>query len=219
VLLVFDFDGTLVDSIRDLAESASELSALYGGGPLDSRTVTLMVGEGAHTLVDRILVQAGVVSAPPDALGRFLEFYDRRMLDHTVPYAGMLETLAMVSRDHQLAMLTNKPEQATRRIMSYTGLDRFFDDCVFGDGPLARKPDPAGLRWLMGRHGTSTAETWLVGDSDVDMATARAAGVQLCLARYGFGFDRVDTAALRDGDIIIDRPEDLLTAISHRSPN
>jgi len=219
VLLVFDFDGTLVDSIRDLAEAASELSALYGGGPLDSRAVTLMVGEGAHTLVERILEQAGVDEARPEALGRFLEIYDRRMLDHTVPYAGMLETLAMVSRDHQLAMLTNKPEQATRRIMIYTGLDRFFDDCVFGDGPLPRKPDPAGLRWLVDRHGTSARETWLIGDSDVDMATARAAGVQLCLARYGFGFDRVDTGTLQDGDIIIDRPEDLLTAISHRSPS
>jgi len=213
MLLVFDFDGTLVDSIRDLAEAASELSAQYGGGPLDSRAVTLMVGEGAHVLVERILEQAGVEGAHPDALGRFLAIYDRRMLDHTVPYVGMIETLAMVSRDHQLAMLTNKPEQATRRIMSFTELDRFFDDCVFGDGPLPRKPDPAGLQWLMRRHAASAAQTWLVGDSEIDLATARAAGVQICLARYGFGFDRVDTATLHDGDIIIEKPEDLLTAV------
>jgi len=216
MLLVFDFDGTLVDSIRDLAESASELSALYGGGRLDSRTVTLMVGEGAHTLVERILEQAGVKEARPEALSRFLEIYDRRMLDHTVPYVGMIETLTMLSQTCQLAMLTNKPEQATRRIMSFTGLDRFFDDCVFGDGPLPRKPDAAGLQWLMRRHAASAAQTWLVGDSEIDLATARAAGVQVCLARYGFGFARVDTTTLHDGDIIIDRPEDLLTALQDK---
>jgi phosphoglycolate phosphatase len=213
MLLVFDFDGTLVDSIRDLAESASDLSAEYGGCRLDDQTVTMMVGEGAQTLVERILAQAGVAGPQPGALRRFLEIYDRRMLDHTIPYAGMIETLTTVSRSHQLAILTNKPEQATRRIMSHTGLDRFFHDCVFGDGSLPRKPDPEGLGWLMGRNGASAAQTLLVGDSDVDVATARAAGVQLCIARYGFGFDRVDVATLRDDDVIIDRPEELLTAL------
>jgi len=213
VLLVFDFDGTVADSIHDLAESASELSEIYGGRRLDDRTVTLMVGEGAHTLVERILATAGVVGSQPDALSRFLEIYDRRMLDHTVSYPGMIETLTTVSRSHHLAMLTNKPEQATRRIMSHTGLDAFFRECVFGDGPLPRKPDPQGLRWLMDRCGVPAGETWLVGDSDVDLMTARAAGVQLCVARYGFGFDRIDPSTLRDDDIVIDQPADLLTAL------
>jgi len=225
VLLVFDFDGTLVDSIRDLAESASDLSEEYGGRRLDVLTVTMMVGEGAHTLVERIMTEAGVAGRPPGALSRFLEIYDRRMLDHTTPYAGMIETLTAVGRSHGLAMLTNKPEQATRRIMSHTGLDRFFEDCVFGDGTLPRKPDPEGLRWLMGRQGASAPQTWLVGDSDVDVATARAAGVQLCVARYGFGFSRIDTATLRPDDVIIDRPQELLAAlpasgsIARRSPS
>jgi len=213
VLLVFDFDGTLVDSIHDLAESAGDLSEEYGGRRLDDRAVTMMVGEGAHTLVERILAVAGVTGPQPGALGRFLEIYDRRMLDHTAPYAGMIETLSIVSRSHQLAMLTNKPEQATRRIMTYTGLDRFFDDCVFGDGSLPRKPDPEGLHWLMKRHRATPASTWLIGDSDVDVATARAAGVQAVVARYGFGFDRVDAATLRDGDLIIDQPADLVEAL------
>ena len=213
MLLVFDFDGTLVDSIHDLAESAGDLSEEYGGRRLDGRAVTMMVGEGAHTLVERILGVAGVEGPQPGALGRFLEIYDRRMLDHTAPYAGMIETLTVASRSHQLAMLTNKPEQATRRIMTYTGLDRFFDDCVFGDGPLPRKPDPEGLHWLMTRQGATPASTWLIGDSDVDIATARAAGVQLCVARYGFGFCRIEATALRPDDVIIDRPADLLTAL------
>jgi phosphoglycolate phosphatase len=213
VLLVFDFDGTLVDSIVDLTESASDLSEEYGGKRLDVPAVTLMVGEGAHTLVERILTTAGVADQPASALSRFLEIYDRRMLDHTVPYPGMIETLTTVSRTHRLAMLTNKPERATRRIMTHTGLDRFFKDCVFGDGTSPRKPDTEGLRWLMGRQSASAAQTWLIGDSDVDVETARAAGVQLCVARYGFGFCRIDPTALREDDVIIDHPADLLAAL------
>jgi phosphoglycolate phosphatase len=216
VLLVFDFDGTLVDSIHDLAESASDLSEEYGGSRLDDGAVTMMVGEGAQTLVERVLATAGAPSPQPGALSRLLEIYDRRMLDHTVPYPGMIETLTTVSHAHQLAMLTNKPELATRRIMSHTGLDQFFDDCVFGDGPLPRKPDPAGLLSLMDRRGASASQTWLIGDSEVDLATARAAGVQPCVARYGFGFRRIDPTILRDNDLIIDRPEDLLRALGER---
>jgi phosphoglycolate phosphatase len=216
VLLVFDFDGTLVDSIRDLAEAASDLSALYGGSRLDDAAVTMMVGEGARTLVERIVKQTGVGEMPPDAFDRFLEFYDRRMLDHTVPYPSMIETLAVVRRSHQLAMLTNKPEAATRRIMAYTGLDRFFEVCVFGDGPMAKKPDPEGMHALMLQFGAAADETWMIGDSDVDVATARAAGVHLCVTRYGFGYRRIDPATLRAGDLIIDRAEDLIDAVGGR---
>jgi len=210
---VFDFDGTLVDSIRDLAESASELSVAYGGGRLDEAAVTMMVGEGARTLVERVLASAGAVGPQPESFDRFVQIYDRRMLNHTAPYVGMLETLSVLSRTHQLAMLTNKSEPATRRIMSYAGLDRFFDDCVFGDGPHPRKPEPEGLRALMNRHGVAEAGTWMIGDSDVDLATARAAGVRSCIARYGFGFRRIDPASFRADDIIVDRPEDIVTAL------
>lgn len=213
MLLVFDFDGTLVDSLGDLAESASELSLEYGGERLDRDTVARMVGEGAHTLVDRILAHAGAPGPQPDALNRFLQIYDRRMLNHTAPYAGMIETLGVLSRSHTLAVLTNKPEHATRRIMGNTGLDRFFGHCVFGDGWLPRKPAPEGLRWLMAQHGATADETWLVGDSDVDLMTARAAGVQACIVRFGFGFARIDAAAFRDDDVIIGRPEELIEAL------
>jgi phosphoglycolate phosphatase len=218
VLLVFDFDGTLVDSIRDLTESVSDLSQEYGGPRLDDATVTMMVGEGARALVERVLAQAGAAGPLPAALDRFFEIYDRRMLDHTIPYPGMIETLVTARGSHQLAMLTNKPEYSTRRIMRQTGLDLFFDECVFGDGPLPRKPDPEGLRWLMQRRGVAPSETWLVGDSDIDVATARAAGVQICVARYGFGFRRIDAAALRADDVILDRPADLLTALPASGP-
>jgi phosphoglycolate phosphatase len=210
VLLIFDLDGTLVDSIHDLAEAASDLSERYGGARLDDEAVTLMIGEGAPILVQRVMALAGHAVPPPGALEQFLELYDQRMFDTTRPYPGMLDTLRALADEHAMALLTNKPEDSGRKIMAHAGLDGFFSHMVFGDGPLARKPDPAGLHWLLERHGASAERSILVGDSDVDVATAQAAGVRVCLARYGFGFVRIDPASLRGDEWFLDEPRDLI---------
>lgn len=210
MLLVFDLDGTLVDSIHDLAEAASDLSEAHGGARLDDETVCRMVGEGAAVLVERVMARAGIAEAPPDALRQFLDFYDRRMFDTTRAYPGVTETLRALAEEHALALLTNKPEDSARKVLSHCGLDRFFSHRVFGDGAIARKPDPEGLRWLMARHRASAARTILVGDSEVDLATARAGGVRICLARYGFGFIRVDPASLGGSEWYLDEPQDLI---------
>jgi len=215
VLLVFDLDGTLVDSIHDLAEAASDLSERRGGRRLDDDTVCRMVGEGAAILVERVMALAGHATPPPGALEEFLAIYDRRMFDTTHPYPGVVDTLLALAGSHALALLTNKPGDSGRKILAHAGLDGFFPHVVFGDGAFARKPDPAGLRWLMDRHGASVDETVLVGDSDVDVATARNGGVRLCLARYGFGFIRVDPASLGGDAWYLDRPGDLL-ALLHK---
>jgi len=85
---------------------------------------------------------------------------------------------------------------------------------VFGDGPLGRKPDPAGLHWLLERHGASAERSILIGDSDVDIATAQAAGVRICLARYGFGFVRINPASLRGDEWFLDQPRDLIALLA-----
>jgi phosphoglycolate phosphatase len=213
VLLVFDLDGTLVDSIHDLAEAASDLSEAYGGGRFDDETVCRMVGEGAAVLVERVMARAGHTEPPPEALERFLRLYDQRMFDTTRAYPGMVETLATLADSHAMALLTNKPEDSARKVLAHCGFDGFFAHMVFGDGELPRKPDPAGLRSLMKRHRASAARTMLVGDSEVDLATARAAGVRVCLARYGFGFIRVDPATLRGDEAYLDQPRDLLAIL------
>jgi phosphoglycolate phosphatase len=210
VLLVFDLDGTLVDSIHDLAEAASDLSERYGGVRLDDQAVTMMVGEGAPVLVERVMARAGHAAPPAGALEEFLEIYDRRMFDTTRPYPGMLDTLRVLADAHAMAVLTNKPEESARKVLAHTGLAGFFAHQVFGDGPFGRKPDPAGLHWLLERHGASAERSILVGDSDVDVATAQAAGVRVCLARYGFGFVRIDPASLRGGEWFLDQPRDLV---------
>jgi phosphoglycolate phosphatase len=213
VLLVFDLDGTLVDSIRDLAEAASDLSEAYGGRRLDDASVTLMVGEGIAVLVQRVMALAGREPAPPDAIPFFLERYEARMFDNTRPYPGMVDTLRALADTHALALLTNKSADASRRLLAHTGLDAFFTHRVFGDGELPRKPAPDGLRWLMERNGASPERTLLIGDSDVDLRTARAASVPLCLARYGFGFVRIKMTELEPDDLLIDQPSDLLAIL------
>jgi phosphoglycolate phosphatase len=211
-LYVFDLDGTLVDSLRDLSDSASELVVSCGGAPLDPNAVARMVGEGAATLVSRAFAAAGV-DQPPDALSRFLAIYDTKLLNQTRPYAGIAETLSALSSRASLAVLTNKPLAATRRILEGVQLSSFFevDAVVGGDGPFPRKPDPAGLQRLCERANVALSEAVLVGDSLIDWQTAQNAGTGICLARYGFGFREFPREMLNGREVLIDRPADLLS--------
>jgi phosphoglycolate phosphatase len=213
VLLVFDLDGTLVDSIHDLAEAASDLSEAWGGARFDDEAVCRMVGEGAAVLVERVMARAGHAEPHPGALEQFLDLYNQRMFDTTRAYPGVADTLRALADTHAMALLTNKPEDSARKVLAHCGLDGFFAHMIFGDGEFGRKPDPAGLRWLMKRHRASAKRTILVGDSEVDLATARAGGVRICLARYGFGFIRVDPATLGRDDWYLDQPQDLLSLL------
>ncbi len=187
-LVVFDLDGTLVDSKRDLADAANALIAERGGTPLTEDQVAGMVGEGAALLVRRALRAADIDPDLRGALARFLELYDERLLVHTTAYDGIEDLLAALARRVRMAVLTNKPTRATERILSGLGLREYFGDVIGGDTPFGRKPDPTGLVELMSRAGATPETTWLVGDSRVDLETARRAGVRICLARYGFGY-------------------------------
>lgn len=213
VLLAFDFDGTLMDTLRDLAEAASDLAESYGGSRLTDDDAAAMIGDGAALFVERILAHAGRPDVPPEALTRYLDFYERRVFDHTTVYPGVAEMLAALRPHHRITLLTNKPETSARALMRHSGIADSFDDCVFGDGSLARKPDPEGLRWLMARARTGPADTIMVGDSVMDLDAARAGGTRLCLARYGFGFVRIPADRIRPDDLIIDSPLELVTRL------
>jgi phosphoglycolate phosphatase len=211
-LFVFDLDGTLVDSLRDLADSANELLAACGAQRLGEAAIGSMVGDGAARLVARAMLSAGV-RPPADALDRFLAIYDTRLLDHTRPYEGIPEALDALGERASLALLTNKPLGATRRILAGVDLIRFFDEdaMIGGDGPFPRKPDAAGLLHLCARAGVGAGEAMMVGDSVIDWQTAKKAGTRICLARYGFGFRGFPQADLARDDVVIDRPADLLS--------
>jgi len=210
-LYVFDLDGTLVDSRRDIAESANALLETCGARPLPEETIGRMVGDGAATLVARAFAAAGI-ERPADALNRFLAIYDTRLLNHTRPYPRMPEVLEALGARTPLAVLTNKPLAATRSILSGLDLSRYFADeaIVGGDGPFARKPDGEGLRHLITRAGVPSSAALLVGDSIVDWRAARNASTGVCLARYGFGFEGFPLEALGPADHLIDAPIELL---------
>ena len=210
ILVVFDLDGTLIDSRRDLAESANAVLEACGCAPHSEEAIGRMVGDGAATLVARAF-EAARCPQPPDALDRFLSIYSGRLLSSTRPYDGIPALLDALAPTLTLAVLTNKPLASTRTILDALDLARFFGDRVIGgDGPFPRKPDPAGLLSLASRAGADPARTLLVGDSVIDWRTARAASAHICLARYGFGFDGFPSADLGPDDRVIDRPGDLL---------
>jgi phosphoglycolate phosphatase len=186
-LIAFDLDGTLIDSRRDLAESANQLIEEYGGQPLTEEQIGGMVGEGAGLLVRRAMRAAGR-GERAHALERFLEIYDQRLLNHTRLYDGIADVVRLARAGARLTVLTNKPLAPTERILAALGLRDVFDQVVGGDGPHPRKPDPSALHAMMTSAGVATRDTLLVGDSAIDLETARRAGVSCCLVSYGFGF-------------------------------
>jgi phosphoglycolate phosphatase len=210
-LIVFDLDGTLVDSRKDIADSANHVLQSCGAAPLPEAAITRMVGEGAAVLVARAFAAAGC-EAPPDALQRFVTIYDQRLIAHTRAYDGVHEVLEALQTRATLGVLTNKPIDGTREILQGLGLARFFaPHRVFGgDGPLPRKPQPDALLTLARDAQVPVAETLLVGDSVIDWQTARNAGARVCLARYGFGFETFPLQQLGGDDLTIDDPRALL---------
>ena len=210
-LFVFDLDGTLINSRRDIAESANALLETCGVASLPEGRIGQMVGDGAAVLVARAFAAAGI-AAPPDALERFVATYGDRLLRHTRPYPGIPEVLADLARRAELALLTNKPSAATKEILDGLDLARFFGPAVVaGDGTFPRKPDPSGLLHLSRAAGVPPSATVLVGDSTIDWRTARAASTAICLARYGFGFESVSMADLGPADRLVNAPTELLS--------
>ena len=209
-LAVFDLDGTLIDSRQDLADSANALLASYDAAPLADDAIVSMVGCGAATLVNRVISAAGVAVPIDQALSRFLALYDARLTHHTRPYDGIPQLLERLhAAPMAMAVLTNKPQQQSVRILEDFGLLNCFQWIVGGDGPWPRQPSPEGMRFLMHEASADPLDTVLIGDSAVDLETSRNAGVRICLVRYGFGYADVPPAALQGGEALVDSPAEI----------
>jgi phosphoglycolate phosphatase len=211
-LIAFDLDGTIVDSRRDLADSANQLIEELGGQILTEEQIGGMVGEGAALLVRRALRASGR-GERAHALERFLEIYDERLLNHTRVYDGVAEVVRQARGRARLTVLTNKPTAPTERILAGLGLRDAFDEVIGGDGPYRRKPDPAGLRAMMKAANTVPEDTLLVGDSAIDLETARRAEVCCCLVSYGFGFRRELVQQQGSGVLVASNAAELRHAI------
>jgi phosphoglycolate phosphatase len=213
MFVVFDLDGTLIDSIGDLAVAVNQLVAERGGRLLRLDEVSAMVGEGASLLVARAFAASGVCDDARQALPRFLEIYDAILPGSTRPYPGVVEMLQALEGVVPLAVLTNKPGAAARKILSTFGLEGCFRDVIGGDGPWRRKPHPEGLLHLMADAGAEPDRTLMVGDSTVDLRTAHAAATRACLVRYGFGYAAFDRGQLRGGETFVNAPSEVAALV------
>ena len=186
--IVFDLDGTLIDSRRDLATAVNRTRADLDLAPLTVERVEGMVGEGARALVARALGDAAGSTAGLDrALEIFRLHYHACCLETTRAYPGIAELLRDLASRRPLAVLTNKPEGPTRKILEHLGLAAAFRLVVGGDTLAARKPHPAGLRHIAAQLGVAVASLVLVGDSRFDAEAAAAAGCRAILVEWGYG--------------------------------
>ena len=185
--LIFDLDGTLVDSRADLAAATNSMLAGLDRPPLPVATVEKMIGLGARALIERAL-GPGQKHLTERGYDLFMEHYNAHLLDHTKPYSGIAALLEVAHRRRvHLSVLTNKPERPAKAILSGLSLASSFAAVVGGDTLPQRKPDPAGVQTLQRTTGCPLNETLLIGDSAVDVQTGHAAGVATCGVEWGFG--------------------------------
>ena len=209
-LAVFDLDGTLVDSRADLTAAANRLVVELDGVPLDERTLGSMIGDGTRILVERALAAgAGISHVDDSTMERFTRIYGTCLLDRTRPYHGIHPLLRTMARRIPLAVLTNKPVAPAREILAGLDLAKYFGAVIGGDGPFPRKPDPSSLVHLAREADVDIRRCAMIGDTRVDLETARRAGARVCLARYGFGYDYFPESSLRGDEMLADSPTDI----------
>ncbi len=223
-VIIFDLDGTLVDSAGDIALAASRVLAVRGLPALSREMVIPLIGEGARRLMERALFEARDGAREPspadvdEALAEFLATYAANLTQTTVAYAGVDETLAaLTAQGYRHAVCTNKPEAHARTILHRLGLDGHFASVIGGDSVAGtRKPDPAMVQPILDFFGVAPSAAILVGDSPTDVRLARAAGMPVVVRRGGYstvpaadlGADRLidDFAALPAAIESLDAP-------------
>ena len=208
--LIFDLDGTLVDTRADLAAAANYMLAQLGLPIQSVEQVAGYIGQGARVLVERVLgpQHAHLTSAGFEI---FMQFYGEHLVDQSVVYSGLDQVLAAAqSHGLVLSVLTNKPAGPSRAILSGLGLTPFFGHVVGGDSLAVKKPDPHGVWFLQRVTRLPLAETLLIGDSAIDVQTGRAAGLAICGVGWGFDADGMNE---QRPDFVVDSPAELLDVI------
>ena len=209
--LIFDLDGTLIDSKRDLIRSVNAMLVEMGREALHEDTISGYIGRGAPQLVAQALGN-GSEEERERALKFFLAYYEGHKMDSTCAYPGVADALEELS-GFSMAVLTNKPVRVSVRILEALGLAKFFRVVYGGNSFETKKPDPQGARKILSEFGAAPTEAMLIGDSEVDVQTARNAGTLAVAVNYGFGtHDREAYPA----DVYLDRLTEL--AVLLRAP-
>jgi len=214
-LLVFDLDGTLIDSRKDLANSVNAMLTHIGRKQLPEDVIASYIGDGAGMLVRRALGDPTDESLVDSALAYFLDYYREHKLDFTHVYPGVMGSLESLhqgidGRQRQMAVLTNKPIGPSQAICDALGLSPYFFRIYGGNSFSTKKPDPQGLNALMSEACADPFETVLIGDSDVDILTARSAGAWALGCRFGLAPHTLDAA---EPDCMVDSAFDWTEAL------
>ncbi len=223
-LLIFDLDGTLVDSRVDLANSINAMLRHYGRLELPNDVISSYIGNGAPMLVRRSLGDPDDENFVQEALLYFLSYYREHKLDTTYVYEGIKESLDAIqnsrhgastqaAQPHKMAVLSNKPVVPSRAIVDALGLGQYFFQVYGGNSFHTKKPDPAGVQALLHEAGVQAEETVIIGDSDIDILTARNAGIYSVGVTYGLA---PHTLADAPPDVLIDHPHELATVFGER---
>ena len=206
-LLIFDLDGTLIDSRRDLANAGNATRQHMGMPPLDDERVCSYVGNGAPVLVRRLLGDEATEAQVEEGLEFFIEYYADHKLDYTALYPGVRDAIDRLrGAGVQMAVLTNKPVRISRAIIEGLGAGAYFRQVYGGNSFDFKKPHPIGVETLMAECGAPPRRTMMVGDSSVDIETARNAHVLSCGVTYGL---QPETLRAVPPDLLVDRMEEL----------
>jgi phosphoglycolate phosphatase len=211
-LVIFDLDGTLIDSRLDLVHSVNAALRHIGRPALPDDVIASYVGDGAPILIQRALggkaVDEGIVR---QGLQFFLSYYREHKLDHTTVYAGIREALGTIQQasngvPRKLAVLSNKPVGPSRAIVEALGLGPFFTQIYGGNSFATKKPDPEGARKLLEENSVRPEEAAIVGDSHVDVETGLNSGLWTIGVSYGFA---PHTLEEQPPDVLVDSPQEL----------
>lgn len=208
-VLIFDLDGTLVDSKKDLAFSVNHVRATFGLPGLMEQEISAFIGDGAQMLIQRALGSEASVSDVQSGLQLFLSYYREHMLDQSVLYPGVVETLSRLE-DCRLAVLTNKPIRFSRTMLEGLGILHLFAAVYGGNSFERKKPDPIGIHQILADTGAMPGDAWMIGDSAVDVLTGRSAGVTTCGVSWGYA---AETFAETPPDFVIHRMDDLVPLV------
>lgn len=214
-LLIFDLDGTLVDSRLDLIHSVNAMLRHFKRAELPGDVVASYVGDGAPMLVRRALGDPKDEAFLKEALEYFLGYYRVHKLDYTHVYEGVKEMLGAVAgsngKRRKMAVLSNKPVNPSRAIVEALGMGEFFIHVYGGNTFPTKKPDPQGARALLKETHTAPEQTLMIGDSSIDVLTGRAASLWTCGVTYGFA---PQSLSLAPPDVLVDSPQDLAQLLS-----
>jgi phosphoglycolate phosphatase len=209
--LIFDLDGTLIDSKRDLIHSVNAMLGEMGRAKLNEETISGYIGHGAPLLVSRALGANAQEEELRRGLEFFLAYYEEHKLDTTCAYSGVSDALVELSRKQvPMAVLTNKPVKISVSILEALGLASHFRVIYGGNSFETKKPDPFGAMKILKEFGAAPREAMVVGDSEVDVQTARNAGVIAVAVNYGFG---VHDRAQHPADIYVEKLTDLVPLV------